>query len=88
MSPSWRRRLTCVSAAGFYTFPCAASLDVSLSFAGQKFSVNSDDLNIGTVSETSEYVHSFLVLPRSLFPVRSRLMDRTLCFTATVWAGL
>ncbi|THH33245.1 hypothetical protein EUX98_g899 [Antrodiella citrinella] len=39
---------------GFYTFPCATSLEISLSFAGKAFSVNTDDLNIGTVSENSD----------------------------------
>ncbi|TCD70341.1 hypothetical protein EIP91_003970 [Steccherinum ochraceum] len=38
---------------GFYTFPCDAPLEVALSFGGKAYTVHNDDLNIGTVSESS-----------------------------------
>jgi hypothetical protein len=38
---------------GFYTYPCASQLDISLSFCGQAFSVNIFDFNLGRTAAGS-----------------------------------
>jgi len=37
--------------AGFFSFPCSTNVDVSISFGGTFWSVSSDDMNLGPVSE-------------------------------------
>ena len=49
--------------SGFYLFPCATQLQVSLSLGGQAFALHPDDFNLGRLNAQSEYVsslHSFV----------------------------
>ncbi|GBE80703.1 Aspartic protease [Sparassis crispa] len=49
--------------AGFYTFPCASALDISLSFSGNSFSVNMLDFNLGrTTAGSPDCVGGILAL--------------------------
>jgi len=38
---------------GFYEFPCTTTVDVSMSFGGKLWSINTQDMNIGRLSQTS-----------------------------------
>ncbi|KAI0766548.1 aspartic peptidase domain-containing protein [Irpex lacteus] len=41
------------SCIGFYTYPCASILSVSLSFSGKSFGMRTDDFNLGKLSDDS-----------------------------------
>ncbi|KAG6916685.1 hypothetical protein DXG01_005810 [Tephrocybe rancida] len=39
--------------AGFFSFPCSASSDVSLTFGGKSFAISPDTFNLGRISQNS-----------------------------------
>ncbi|KAH8828296.1 acid protease [Flagelloscypha sp. PMI_526] len=41
-------------ASGFYSFPCKSSLDIAFSFEKIRFSLSSDDFNLGPISEENQ----------------------------------
>ncbi|KAI0683111.1 hypothetical protein BC835DRAFT_1311242 [Cytidiella melzeri] len=45
--------LTSFNFAGFYTYPCSLYMSLSLSFSKTLFSIRTDDLNLGKLSEES-----------------------------------
>jgi len=40
--------------AGFYGFPCSTTVQVTMAFGGKSWPINSDDMNLGRVSTTSD----------------------------------
>ena len=42
--------------SGFYTYPCNSTETNSLIFSGRQYAINTADMNLGRLSDDSEYV--------------------------------
>lgn len=49
------RQVNLQGQTGYYAFPCSQTVDVSLSFGGQKYQIASSQFNAGAVDSTGQY---------------------------------